>query len=249
VTSFTCPYTEQILTYVIGECTPDEQAFWEAHLAGCPSCREEAAHLQMAWRSIPFMLEETEPPPGLKEEVMHAIFQPAAPASPPRAWRSFLDKAKQWATAPYPRVVTIVLLLGFVGTLWQNLTLRERLSALETPVTLPASVVQEFSLKAASPAMADARGSAWLYRQGEKRVIIVHVQGLAATQGGEAYQIWLIHHGKRTSAGVFRVDQSGSGVCMYDMTGEDLVFEAIGITLEPDANGSQPRGKKVLGTT
>jgi hypothetical protein len=249
VGSYHCPYMEQILTYVIGECSREEQAYWEAHLDVCPSCREEAAHLQTAWRSIPFLLEETEPPAGLKEEVMNAIFQTDPASSLSDRWSQFLEKAKRWTTVPYPRLVTMALLLGFFGLLWHNVTLRERLTLLETQASLPTEVLREYSLKAASPIMADAQGSALLYRQGEKRILVFHLQGLAATQGNQAYQVWLIHEGKRTSAGVFQVDQSGRGVCMYELTDDDPPFEAIGITLEPDANGSQPRGKKVLGTT
>jgi anti-sigma-K factor RskA len=108
--------------------------------------------------------------------------------------------------------------------------------------------VNSYLLQATNNATSLSKGSAWMYEQGGKKTLVLHLQGLSATQGTEAYQVWLIHDGKRQSAGVFRVDSQGTGVLAYEMQDPSLPFEAIGITLEPDPHGTQPRGKKVLGT-
>jgi hypothetical protein len=44
------------------------------------------------------------------------------------------------------------------------------------------------------------------------------------------------------------VDDQGNGVLTYNISAKYIGFDAVGVTLEPDANGDQPRGKKVLGT-
>ena len=68
--------------------------------------------------------------------------------------------------------------------------------------------------------------------------------GAAETQGDEAYQVWLIKDGQRSSAGTFRVSDTSRGIGLLAMPiqGGKLDFDAIGITLEPDEHGSQPRG-------
>jgi hypothetical protein len=57
----------------------------------------------------------------------------------------------------------------------------------------------------------------------------------------------LIDNGHRQSAGVFKPDKEGFGVLTVD-TSKFNSFDTIGITLEPDAEGKQPRGIKIVGT-
>jgi anti-sigma-K factor RskA len=242
-----CPYTDQIVMYIIGESTPEESDFFAKHIASCPACREEAEQLQQTWQMIPLQLEEVEPPADLKAEVMEAIFPPSA-SSAPETVRMRLKRFLEQLRYPSHRWITAVLLLALGGSLWNNWLLREQLQAIEAQTGVPTQVLQEYTLKAADSAMGSAKGSAWLFQQGSRKKLVFHLQGLAATQGEQAYQIWLIHDGQRRSAGVFHVDQQGNGVLTYEFSDQAAPFEAIGITLEPDAQGNKPRGKKVLGT-
>lgn len=59
--------------------------------------------------------------------------------------------------------------------------------------------------------------------------------------------MWLIDNGHRQSAGVFRPNKEGFGILTVD-TSKLNSFDTIGITLEPDAESKQPKGKKVVGT-
>lgn len=72
--------------YAVGSLTPEETAEYEAHLATCPSCREEVADM----RDIAAQLSEavaTDPPASLRESVLAQIArtpqQPAATADLP----------------------------------------------------------------------------------------------------------------------------------------------------------------------
>lgn len=242
-----CPYTDQVIMFIMGESAPEERDFFAAHISGCPACREEAEQLRQTWQLIPLQLEEVDPPADLKAEVMGAIFPPSASPAPQTLWmrlKIFLQQLR----FPSGRWITAALLLALGASLWNNWLLREQLQAIEAETGMPAKVLQEYTLKAADPAMGSATGSAWLFQQGSRKKLVFRLQGLASTQGEQAYQIWLIHDGQRRSAGVFHVDQLGNGVLTYEFSDQAAPFEAIGITLEPDALGNKPRGKKVLGT-
>jgi hypothetical protein len=131
--------------------------------------------------------------------------------------------------------------------IWNNLNLRNEVTELREQAKIPPEVIQVYTLKTASPAIDSSKGQAMLYKQGDKKQLVFQLQGLSKTKGTEAYQVWLIDDGNRKSAGTFHVDEQGNGFLTYQMQ-EEISFDAIGISLEPDANGTQPRGKKVLGT-
>lgn len=244
-----CSFSDDLISYAIGECTEKEKNMIDDHIATCPICRQEVIELREAWELIPYQLsyqpQNVDVPADLKEQVMTSIFAPGE--VPHKSRKGHLSTLfAKWKPASQ-RFVIAGLALALVGTIWNNLSLRQQLVA-SREFSQPAQVVQSYLLQATADATADSQGKAWMYDQGGKRMLVFHLQGLAATQGTETYQVWLIHDGKRRSAGVFRVDNLGTGVLAYEMQDPSLPFEAIGITLEPDDTGSQPRGKKVLGT-
>lgn len=247
-----CSFSDELVAYVIGESTDADKSAIDDHLASCPICRQEVNELREAWAlipsQIPYQPENVDVPIDLKEEVMTAIFTPTTPdAVPARSWLQRIgQRLRTWPPAAH-RFVTAGLALALVGVVWNNLQLRQQLSSSDY-VQPPTQVVNSYLLQATNNATSLSKGSAWMYEQGGKKTLVLHLQGLSATQGTEAYQVWLIHDGKRQSAGVFRVDSHGTGVLAYEMQDPSLPFEAIGITLEPDPHGTQPRGKKVLGT-
>ncbi|WP_289138080.1 anti-sigma factor domain-containing protein [uncultured Brevibacillus sp.] len=244
-----CSFTVDLISYAIGECTDIQKHILEEHIATCPLCRQEVIELREAWEMIPYQIpyqpQNVDVPADLKDQVMTAIFAPNEKTH--KTWKQRVDTITAKWRPVSQRFIVVGLALALVGVIWNNLSLRQQLLASRESAQ-PAQVVQSYSLQATVNATASSKGNAWMYDQGEKRILVFYLQGLAATQGTEAYQVWLIRDGKRHSAGVFRVDSQGTGVLAYEMNDPSLPFEAIGITLEPDETGSQPRGKKVLGT-
>ncbi|MED4780154.1 anti-sigma factor [Brevibacillus choshinensis] len=247
-----CSLSDELVAYVIGECTQKVNLLIDDHLAACPFCRQEVNELREAWALIPFQLsyqpENVDVPVDLKTEVMNAIFEPKEKPDTAQVLPWYQQIGKRlvtWPPAPY-RFVMAGLAIALAGVIWNNIQLQQQLAAHDS--FQPAQVVQSYTLLAPLNAPTSAKGTAWMYEQGSKKTLVLHLQGLSSTQGAEAYQVWLIHDGKRQNAGVFRVNHQGTGVLTYDIQDPSLSFEAIGITLEPDADGTQPRGKKVLGT-
>ncbi|WP_052427311.1 anti-sigma factor [Neobacillus niacini] len=240
-----CSFSDELVSYLIGEGSIEERNVMKKHLLTCSSCRKDLEELQEAWNLIPYKLDDVDVPSNLKEEVMNSIFPvkkspaPAVKSKNPRKWLNEFN-LYGWAAA--------VFFLAFVGVTWSHIITSNQLKEVPKQVQTPTKVLQVFSLKSGTPSNQDTQGKAWLYQQGNKKQLVFQLQGLADTKGTEAYQVWLIHEGKRRSAGVFHVDEQGNGVLTYELREKDESFEAIGISLEPDANGTQPRGQKVLGT-
>lgn len=235
-----CLSSDELVSYIVDQITDHERRRAESHLAACSICRQEVKELQEAWELIPYQMEEVEVPADLKQEVMSAIFPPESLPWWKRGMRAFLFPKHHWITAG----LSFALLIAF----GYNFNLRQELVNLQQQSLLPSQILQEYALKPTADTSPTAHGKVWLYEQGNSKKLVFHVEGLSSTNGTEAYQVWLIHDGKRKSAGVFRVDEKGNGFLTYEMGEKQVAFEAIGITLEPDAEGSKPRGKKVLGT-
>ncbi|MDO3408572.1 anti-sigma factor [Saccharibacillus sp. CPCC 101409] len=89
----------------------------------------------------------------------------------------------------------------------------------------------------------NASGMASMVKDGTGMHLVVQAQDLPALSGDEAYQIWLIKDGQPYNAGTF-VSGSRSGGLSYAIQPDD--YDMIAITLEPDAQGDQPRGRMVL---
>jgi hypothetical protein len=127
---------------------------------------------------------------------------------------------------------------------------RFALPAFKTAAFPPASqtVLKEWTLDAVQQTMPAAKASIRLVRDGSVDKVIVSADGLAPTANEQSYQVWLLHDQHRYNCGTFRVGESGKGALVYDLKQPDVQIDGFGITLEPDALGTAPRGMKVLGT-
>ncbi|MFD0693117.1 anti-sigma factor domain-containing protein [Paenibacillus sp. GCM10027628] len=225
-----------IINYLTGECTELERAAFERHLRTCVSCQEELRELQSVWQTLPYQMEEVDVPPDLKRQVMQSI----VPAEAPKHKKSF--------TWLYGTVAVIVLGI-IVGAWWNYSTTTRSNEEASAMLRNPAEIVGTYTLKSVDSSMPLAAGTAWVVQHGDIHNVVVNLSGLKETQGDWAYQVWLNHNGKKYNCGTLRVDDKGTGVLTYDVRVKELQIDSIGVTLEPDPNGTQPRGKKVLGTS
>ncbi|MEH7490899.1 anti-sigma factor [Neobacillus niacini] len=232
-----CSFSDDLVSYLIGEGSKEERDGIKRHLLTCSSCLKDMEELQEAWSMIPYKLDDVEVPSDLKEEVMHSIFQ-----------TENIQPKKRFNLVKLYGMAAAIFLLAFASVLWNNVILRNQLNEVTKQAQTPAQVIEVFTLKSSTPSNILTQGKAILYQQGEKKQLVFQLEGLADTKGTQAYHVWLIHEGERRSAGVFHVDEEGHGVLTYELKETEAPFEAIGISLEPDANGTQPRGQKVLGT-
>lgn len=74
---------------------------------------------------------------------------------------------------------------------------------------------------------------------------VFYTYGLPAAPPGKTYQLWWIAEGKPVSAGIFDVDETGTG--SLEITGEPPAdIDLWAVTIEPEGGVPQPTGDMVL---
>lgn len=238
---------EHLLSYFLEEMTELETRAFDRHLAVCPACQEELQQLREAWSTLPYSLEEVEPPANMKAEVLGAIVQ-EAPAKNQRAW-SYGNSTGRTRRSPRRYAITAVASLLLIGGVsWFGFANWKMTPAELTDLSLPAQMVGQYNLKSFDTSSPGARGQAFLMQKGDSVQLVLQASGLPSLQGDQAYQVWIVKSGNRVNGGTFRVDAQGNGVLTFKFDVDNRQFDTIGITLEPDSDGVKPRGKKVLGT-
>lgn len=228
-----CPLAEEATAYRLHLMTPDEDRAYRAHLEVCLACRLKVQEVSETLDLLPLTVTPLAPPPALRGKIMKAVAEEAK-AAPGRARRWFVPV---WAAA------AVVALAVGTYSLVRIQTLQDRLMGFEQAASLERTI----SMRGTDGAPG-ATGRLVYAREGSGTRIALQVEGLPPLQPGEAYQLWLIKDGKRQSGGVFVVDGLGCGGVARWFP-ENVDFDALGITKEPDSLGVQPRGPKVMGNS
>ncbi|MCL6604922.1 MAG: anti-sigma factor [Paenibacillus sp.] len=243
------------LDVLSGVCTDEERIAFEHHLLTCSACQTERNELLLTWGALYANMEPKEPPMDLKQQVMDAAFAADEDLDVPHEKvipnnRRFRTRRSRMFTAS----VSMILIFFIAGSVWNVWLYQERsrgpLPIEEALSVSAAQISQVMMLKAQSPSEDEAYGIACVVDNGQSKQFVLYVYGASETNGNQAYQVWLIKDGVRRSAGTFRVseDSKGVGVLAMPIQSDTLDFDKIGITLEPDDNGDQPRGQKMFGS-
>ncbi|MCH6265033.1 anti-sigma factor [Neobacillus citreus] len=245
---------ENLSLYMINELTPREKDEFEDHLKTCTHCQHELESLQGLWQTLSYEVEEVDVPETLKAEVMNFIFEekeaPQQDQKVETAKKSLIVQFKlhfKKHFSPLSTAVAVVLVIGLVGLFWNNLQLKETITALETKEADTSQIVSTYILKGQGLA-SSANGNAYLLQEGGTTNLVIELNNMPRTNNEEVYQVWLLKNGTRQNAGTLKPDQNGNGLITYRLP-QALSFDAIGITLEPNPNNTQPQGQKVMGTS
>jgi len=233
-----------LLSFLSGELGEKEKKAFTEHLMHCSECTREYEQMTEAWNSLKWDFEEMEPSSSLKSEVMDFVFETddEVPVRREKNWSSFFFKQFTPVTSG---LLLAALVLAFV-LLYSNIQLKKELAAINLPMEVKTSLSLQPADKTAVNMSTD--GAAYILQQGEERRLIVQIQNLPSLQKSEVYQVWLLKDGKRTNAGTFKPDETGTGSLTYKLSINDK-FNQIGITREPDANSTKPRGEKIVGSS
>ncbi|MDG4848623.1 anti-sigma factor [Peribacillus frigoritolerans] len=233
-----------LLSFLSGELGEKEKKAFTEHLMHCSECTREYEQMTEAWNSLKWDFEEMEPSSSLKSEVMNFVFETddEVPVRREKNWSSFFFKQFTPVTSG---LLLAALVLAFV-LLYSNIQLKKELAAINLPMEVKTSISLQPADKAAVNMNTD--GAAYILQQGDERRLIVQIQNLPSLQKSEVYQVWLLKDGKRRNAGTFKPDEAGTGSLTYKLSINDK-FNQIGITKEPDANSTKPRGEKIVGSS
>jgi len=239
-----------IPAYALGCLDPDELNQVEKHLAQCAVCREEWTSYQAVMNRLAISPSQVNPPRHLKESIIKAaelrqsrspIHRPAhvpdaARAQKRGAWQSWVR-----TLLPVWGIASLVLVLALGIT---NLLLWQQVQKFSQSGKIIFSDFQIIPMNGTSAAP-NATGIFVISHDGLAGSL--NVDGLKPLDSTHQYQLWLIEQGRRTSGGVFSVNQQGYGSLKVNSSRPLIEYNGFGITIEPAGGSAGPTGDKVLG--
>ena len=257
--------------------TEEVQATMLKHLNLCADCRQRLVELEEILEEMPRGLRLVQPPGSLRERTLSTAFRLRSPfdalheeqVGQETAWP--IEQIQEPEREESPSTVSLgsmstrrtptrrsfslrfgrlfaltsVALFAVASVLSVQL-LQAKRQVTELTTRLANVEVNSFALKPTGLAQR-AVGKAILERKGERLNVYLLLDGTKPTQGNQVYHVWLWNHGNRISAGVFTVGSSGQAVFKSSVTGTWSGLSGIGITLEPNASTTTPKGPKVFG--
>jgi anti-sigma-K factor RskA len=235
-------YSDEVGAYLLGALSDSERASFEAHLAGCPECRQEVERLQPAADLLPRSVEQVEPPPSLKRSLMEVVEREAretggaaegagAPGSPRRSpverLRGLLGGSLR------PAFAAAAVLLAVIAGFGANQVLRD-----DDPRSVTATVREAV--------LPEASGRLELQGDGENGAIL-EVRGMPSPPDGRVYQAWVERNGTVEPEETFEVGADGGAAVAVPDDLSDA--QAVHLTREPRGGSRAPSEQPILTVT
>ena len=231
--------TDSIPAYALGVLDEVERQEVSQHLDHCSACQAELRVYQTLVEQLACTVPQRAPPIRLRAAVIQkAVAQSEAARSKRPDWLAWLTRSLN----PMVGLVGAVLLIALIGlnlSLWQQVQ--------HPPAApVPTAAASDFRLVRLNPPQpGDASGLLVINADGEYGTLVV--DGLTLLDPTQQYQLWLIKDGKRTSGGVFSVQDSGYGMLRIESPLPLIDYQSFGITIEPAGGSAGPTGPKILG--
>ncbi len=243
-----CPHADTVAAYLLGALADQERAQFEAHLAGCPACRDDVVALGTVVDALPSAAPPTNAPQELRASLMATVFAEAEVlhAAGPSAdgpqqvqrpgWFERLVPARRFALAGALGLALAALVgYGLRTAVEQGpVTTTRTVQAAAPTRTVVAQLVQS-----AAP-----NGTARIVLHGGTATL--EVTGLPAPPAGKVYEVWLVPRGATAPAptnALFSVDHRGSGrAALPSVSGVSTVL----VTAEPDGGSKAPTSTPFL---
>jgi len=235
------PWQDYAAPYALGALTAEDRSAFEAHLAGCDTCRTEVRAFSEVAGLLAHGAPAVEPPPTLRARVLAEA-------------RRVRPIVSQRRGAPVAWLAAAAGLLLAVGTGVEAWRLTGRVRALEsalahsdstraaaesTLVALTGPEVHVVSLAATGRAP-----TARVFWNHAKARFIVLAFDLPAARPGRTYQLWAIANGKAPmSMGTFNTNAQGRAYAVLPVDAQitSLGFvDNCGLTEEPAGGSPQP---------
>ncbi|MFC0189755.1 anti-sigma factor domain-containing protein [Fictibacillus aquaticus] len=236
---------DQLLDYYNGHLEGEDKQNFEKHLQECEACLSEWTEWQMLTSDLPYLSEEKEPPAGMKDRVLAAVFADQEENQPKAApIRNMADKenkpvkeaSKPWISG----LLAAALTLSLAGNAYLFLEKNKQEAALE-------KTAETFKTITLAPHQSKSSGVASMVKDNGNMKLIVQTHNLNPVKGKEAYQVWLIEGDKKYRAGTFTPDGKGNGAVVFDVNYEGTHnWEAVAVSHEPTAASKEPKGNIVL---
>jgi hypothetical protein len=244
--------------YLLGSLTPRERARFEAHLAACGRCRDEARELSGTVEALPLALEvsDVEIPDDLEAGIVEAVRRDAAaredgvgskqaelPREPSRrerrGWRAWLAP-RRLATAGAAAAVIAVAVVAGTRIAGEDAVAPGRPGTLEVAGTMVA------------PGAGAETGEVRVRMAGIGRLISFRSDELPILPTGEYYELWFVGPGdspetpNRISAGTFHPNERGRSRVEFTAAVDPAKYPILSVTAEPGDGNPAATGPEVL---
>jgi anti-sigma-K factor RskA len=261
------PHHDELLpAYALGALDGDELRELEAHVAsGCAECRRQLALWQGDLEELAASVPPVTPSAHTRQRVLRLAGGHRAEAVPARP-----RPLARWAMLAALAAATALLIA--VGSAWRQARLgdelerlgaeRDRLarevSGLDRQLGLARSEAQRMAESLAIIASPGSRSvqlaglgpapqaSGHAFVSPQRGQAVFYAFDLPAPAPGKAYQLWWIGPGGPVSAGVFDVDERGTGSVRVEHVAPAGQIQAWAVTVEPAGGVPQPTGAMVL---
>jgi anti-sigma-K factor RskA len=228
--------TDLLPAFALDALTDDETNQVVTHPAGCSTCQDELARLQLVADELPLALAQVSPSSAVKTRLMSAIRERQG-VSPASARPTFWQKLAQSLWRPLPALGIVLIVILALG----NLILWRQLSG-SNPQAVNSMRVVALANTENSPG---AVGTLVMDPRGHYGTLVV--DNLAPLSPGQQYQVWLTKGDSRTSGGLFSVNYEGYASLEITAPLPLASYDAIGISIEPSGGSADPTGLRVMG--
>lgn len=232
--------------YALDALEIEEQARVSRHLAGCSICQKELEQYRATVDYMSQAVPMAVPTAGLRQRVVikvnHASRRRPALVPPEPVQKNFWETFRSMFSNParvavFGLLTVLILILGI-----NNLVLYQKINDLQTRV--PGSNIRVIRLDGSTNA---PQTVGYMMIFSNENAGTLAVQEAPQLEPGYQYQVWLILAGKRTSGGVFSVNENGYGSLQISADQPLEKFDSVGITIEPQGGSPAPTGSKILG--
>ncbi|HSJ39185.1 MAG TPA: anti-sigma factor [Planococcus sp. (in: firmicutes)] len=150
-------------------------------------------------------------------------------------------RKRGWGTP----LIAAVLIASLVGNAYTFMQLQQERAEPTPAPTEPTTAFQSIELQP-SEDFTGGGTAAVIEEEGGALNLVVTAEQLAALEGEQVYQVWLIEGDNPIPAGAFTTNADGEGATYFNIDNNTEEWDTIAITLEPQPGNEMPQGQVVL---